>query len=98
MAALRPVMSDARAFSDYTSASELNAKIMMDNKISDSSAYRAFLQKNGMGIVQNSRKLTMCTNFSDCKCAGCIAGGRPFAEPVIINVQRASKKESFKDD
>jgi hypothetical protein len=58
------VMSDARAFTDYNPSCDLNNAIQKKYKITNSHAYRNFLQKNAEKIMEDNAK---CSEEKDCK-------------------------------
>lgn len=59
-------MSDARAFTDYNPNCELNKMIQEKYKITNSHAYRQFLQKNADKIIEANSKIDEDTNCKFC--------------------------------
>lgn len=55
MPRIAPVMSDGRAFTNYMSSGHLEQAIMRKYGISDELEYRAFLQRNGALVANDTR-------------------------------------------
>ena len=62
-----PVMSDGRAFCNYTSSSVHTAQLMARYGVTTNSEWRAFVATNAARVTQDSRALQACTHFCDCQ-------------------------------
>lgn len=93
MSTVRPGMSDARCFTQYTSSWQMNAEMMKKYNLKTSSEYREFVKKNGGAILQEQRKINVMTNYKQCDCNNCILNKKPFdvTAPAIGTLLRHSQ-------
>ena len=61
MSRIMPAMSDARAFTDYTSAGQREATMQLNAGASNESQYREFLQTNALAVARESKKVENVT-------------------------------------
>lgn len=62
------IMSDGRAFTDYTQNYKMNDDIRFGNKVYSDYEYRQYLIKNGNKIINNNEKVSkMLNGYENCK-------------------------------
>ena len=59
------IMSDGRFMTNYTSTQKMVANIKQMNNITDENEFRAFLQKNGSGLIEKQKKFLLQSKMCD---------------------------------
>ena len=59
------LMQDSRIFTNYMSATKMNEYIKNINNINDNSAYRSFLQNNGVKIMKKEQEYSKNNKLCD---------------------------------